>query len=323
MKRFFKIIGGLLLILVAVFLLGPRPDLMDTITFDAASMGEDLDAYLADSEANVANLKPGAEKEIIWNNRFSKAKTPVSIVYVHGFSATKHETRPVADNVAKALGANLYYTRITGHGRDGAGLAEATVSDWANDFAEAIAIGERIGEKVIIIATSNGGTISTWGLGKPELTANVAGIAFISPNFELTGISTSVANMPWAEKLLPMLGGETRSWEPQNEEHGKWWTTSYPSRAIFPMTSMLKLIKQIDKSQITIPALFIYSPQDQVVVASEIEKVAGEWGGETRLEAIASSQDPYNHVIAGDIMSPGNTDAVSTMIAEWAASITR
>ncbi|MEL7430722.1 MAG: alpha/beta hydrolase, partial [Pseudomonadota bacterium] len=62
--------------------------------------------------------------------------------------------------------------------------------------------------------------------------------------------------------------------------------------------------------------------QDQVVVASEIEKVASEWGGETRLEAIASSQDPYNHVIAGDIMSPDNTDAVSNMIAEWADSVT-
>ena len=321
MKRFMKYFGGLIIVLIVVFFLGPRPDTMDTPSFDKNSIGQDIDEYLAKNEASVPNLVPGAEKEIIWNNPSTREKTELAIVYVHGFSATKYETRPVSDNVAKALGANLYYTRITGHGRDGAGLAEASVVDWANDFAEAMAIGERIGEKIIIIATSNGGTISTWGLSKPELVEKVVGIAYMSPNFELQGLSTSLANIPWAETILPILGGEERSWEPRNEEHGKWWTTSYPSRAIFPMTSMLKLIKQMDKSEINTPALFIYSPDDKVVVPGEIENFASQWGAETVMEKIASSDDPYHHVIAGDIMSPSNTDHVVQKIVEWVQSI--
>ncbi|MEM9278939.1 MAG: alpha/beta hydrolase [Pseudomonadota bacterium] len=321
MKKILLIV--LLLVVTAgiVFALGPRPDTNDTVTFDPSSLGEDLDAYLENTEAGIANLVDGAEKEIVWANAFRKEKTPYAVIYVHGFSATKHETRPVADNVAKSLGANLYFTRFQGHGRDGHGLVEATVQGWANDFAEAIEIGKRIGDKIIIIAVSNGATISTWGLAKPEYSGSVAGIVFGSPNFELTGISTSLANIPWAETILPAIAGANRSWEPANEEHGKWWTTSYPSRAIFPMTAMLKLTKEIDKSGIKVPALFIYHPQDRVVVPAEIEKAIDEWGGPVEVLKIEESSDQYNHVIMGDILSPENTGPATQNIIDWVNSL--
>ncbi|MDD4273595.1 MAG: hypothetical protein PHG14_07705 [Desulfobacter postgatei] len=38
-------------------------------------------------------------------------------VYIHGFSATRKETAPLSDLVAKTLNANLFYTRLSGHGR--------------------------------------------------------------------------------------------------------------------------------------------------------------------------------------------------------------
>ncbi|MEM7214090.1 MAG: alpha/beta hydrolase [Pseudomonadota bacterium] len=321
MKKILLSILVLVLGLGVVFLLGPRPDANDTVTFDRAVIGDDLSAYLAKSEASVSDLKEGAEKEIVWADPVSKEKTPFSIVYIHGFSATKHETRPVPDNVAKSIGANLYFARFKGHGRDGEGLAEATVQHWANDFAETIAIGERLGENVIIMATSNGGMISTWGLAKPELSEKVAGIVFSSPNFELQGISTGLANIPWAESILPAVAGADRSWEPSNELHGKWWTTAYPSRAIFPMTAMLKLVHEIDKSTIKVPALFFYSPEDRVVVPEEIEKVIDEWGGPVEAVKINSTSDAFSHVIMGDILSPENTDEASAKITEWINSL--
>ena len=317
MKKLLKILLVVIVIAGAAFALGPRPDANDAITFDPASVGTDLDVYLQTAEAEVPNLKPGAEKQIIWANPVAKEKTPLSIVYVHGFSATKHETRPVPDNVASVLGANLYFTRFRGHGRDGDGMTDASVQGWANDFAEAIEIGERLGDRIIIMATSNGGMISTWGLAKPEFSENVAGIVFSSPNFELQALSTWLANIPWAETILPAVAGRQRSWEPTNELHGKWWTTSYPSRAIFPMTAMLKLVKNIDKSGIKVPALFFYSPEDKVIVPEEIEKVIGEWGGPTEVVKIQNTADRYNHVIMGDILSPENTAGATSKIVEW------
>lgn len=321
MKKFMTFLVGAVLLLTLAFMLGPRPERDMTVTFDPASLGEDLDAYLAKSEASVENLKPGTEKEIIWNNPVTKSKRPYAVVYVHGFSATKYETRPVTDYVANALGANVYYTRMTGHGSDGESLANANLSDWANDFAEAIAIGERIGEKVILIATSNGAAISTWGLAQEKYASNVVASAFISANYELKSIDTTVANLPWAETLLPMVGGEEYAWEPYNEEQGKWWTYAYPSKAIFPMTALLKNLDELDMSAIKTPTLFVYSPEDTVVSVERIEANAANWGGEAKLAPVASVSNPSKHVIAGDIMAPENTQPVTKMILDFVASV--
>lgn len=317
MKKLFKYTGLLLIVAIVVFALGPRPEINAEITFDAAVLDEGLDVYLETQESKVSNLVDGAQKEIVWADPTAQYQTDIALVYIHGFSATKHETRPVTDKIADVLGANIYYARLKGHGRDGDGMAEATFQDWANDYAEAIKIGEKIGKKLIILSASTGSSLTTWGLANPDISKNIAGVVMISPNFELHGISTWLANIPWAEIILPTVGGSQRSWEPLNEEHGKWWTTSYPSKAIFPMTSMLKVLKSIDKSKIKTPAFFIYSPNDKVIISSEVAKVASEWGGETKVLQIEETSDPYSHVIAGDILSPENTNRVTYEIIAW------
>ena len=77
--------------------------------------------------------------------------------------------RPLPDKVAAALGANLFYTRLTGHGQDGAAMAEGSVNAWINDYAEAIAIGRAIGDKVVVIGTSTGASLATWAASQPAL----------------------------------------------------------------------------------------------------------------------------------------------------------
>ena len=72
----------------------------------------------------MKDIRPGLQKEIVWANPATKTKTPLAIVYIHGFSASKGEVRPLPDKVASALGANLFFTRLTGHGEDGAAMAE-------------------------------------------------------------------------------------------------------------------------------------------------------------------------------------------------------
>lgn len=317
MKKLFKYTGLFLLLCIVVFALGPKPETTANITFEKTSITENLDVYLRDIESNVPNIVEGAEKEIIWADPTAKTQTDIALVYIHGFSATKHETRPVTDKIADVLGANIYYARLKGHGRDGEGMTDASFQHWANDYAEAIAIGERLGKKLIILSASTGSTLATWGLTNSELSSKVAGIVMISPNFELHGISTWLANIPWAETILPAVAGAERSWEPLNDEHGKWWTTRYPSKAIFPMTSMLKVLKSVDKSKITTPAFFIYAPEDKVIVSQEVAKVASEWGGPTKILRIEETSDPFKHVIAGDILSPENTNRVTYEIIAW------
>ena len=316
MKRIAWVLIVLLGVAALAMATGPRPDTKAIVIFDPAAIGDDPQAWLATEEAKVANIKPGAEKEIIWADPATKARTAVSVVYIHGFSATKMETRPVSDNVAKALGANLYYTRLAGHGRDGDAMLEASLDAWVNDVAEALAIGKMIGDKVVVITTSTGGTLATWAAGQPELAAKMDALVLISPNYAIQGASIGLLNMPWGETILPLVLGKQRSFEPSNPEHGKWWTTSYPSKAVFPMGALLKTVEAIDVGTIKIPALFLLSLQDKVVVPTISKQVFDKWGGEKQWVAVPDAEDPYKHVIAGDILSPKNTAmAVEAILA--------
>ena len=68
-------------------------------------------------EAAVPNLRQNIGKKILWAGKSSQ-KTSLSIVFIHGFSATRVELSPVIEEVAKSLGANVFFTRLTGHGQE-------------------------------------------------------------------------------------------------------------------------------------------------------------------------------------------------------------
>ena len=322
MNRFLKFLAFLIGALFLITVFGPREPVDWEIAFDPAEIGEDVDAYLSSYEARFDDITPGAEKSVVWAGQPGEV-TPVSVIYIHGFSATKEETRPVPDLVAEALGANLYFARFAGHGRGSAGMTQATVNDWLVDMAEAIAIGERIGEKVLIMATSTGGTYATMLAVDHLRMQNVAGIAFISPNFGINSPVASLLTMPFAREILPPLFGRERSWEPANEEHGKWWTTSYPTVAVFPMAAAVREAVNLDLNGVTVPAFFAYSDADTVVKASATDQIVERWGGPTTVwkVTLGPGDDANSHNIAGRILSPGNTTPTVLRILEWFDSL--
>jgi len=321
MLGFFKVIGSIFALLLVVFFFGPRPDLDQTLSFDAERLGDDIDAYLADSEQSHTDLRDGASKELVWANPLTRSKTDYCIVYLHGFSASKQETAPLSQNLASELGANLFLTRLAGHGRSGPAMSEPRMADWLDDVAEAIAIGERIGERLILVSASTGGTLSTWAAAQPQFAEKIDGMIMVSPNYAIRGASTGLMNMPWAETLLPMIMGAERSFEPINERQAQAWTSSYPSAAVFPMAALLRVVEGLDKSRITTPTLFIYSDADTVVVPDKTDQVVAAWGGPKRVIKIENSSDPQNHVIAGDILSPNTTEVITQAAIDWLKSL--
>ncbi|WP_292076461.1 alpha/beta fold hydrolase [Mesorhizobium sp.] len=192
-RRIVLAVLGLAVILFLAFVLGPRVQADTTIRFDPSVIGDDPQAYLVRKEAAVPGIYDGLEKEIIWADPMVHARTPLSIVYIHGFSASKGEVRPLPDEVADQLDANLYYTRLTGHGQGGAAMAEGSVNAWINDYEEALAIGRAIGDKVIVIATSTGGSLAAWAATQPDASEGMAAVVFISPNF---GVKASGRRTP-------------------------------------------------------------------------------------------------------------------------------
>lgn len=316
-------IYGLAVLAIAAglaFLFGPRVATDTVVRFDAKLIGADPEAWLAKSEAEVAGIHDDLQKEIIWAYPASKAKTPLAVIYVHGFSASKNETRPVPDKVAAALGANLYLTRLSGHGIDGNALASASVNDWVNDMAEALAIGKMIGEKVIVIGVSTGAGLATWAASDPALSNQIDGLVFISPNYGVQAAGSFLLTMPFGEQMVNLIIGKERSFETHNDVQRRFWTWTYPTKALLPMAALTKLAANTPVESIRQPVLMIYSETDTVIRPDLVKAMAARWGGKPTLTALAKNEDPSSHVIAGDALSPGTTDEVTGLIVEWVKS---
>ncbi|MCO5164330.1 MAG: alpha/beta hydrolase [Mesorhizobium sp.] len=304
-----------------LYLLGPRVASDTAVTFNEAALGADPAAYLAASEAKVANIRPGLAKEIVWAYPASRAKTPLSIVYIHGFSASKGEVRPLPDKVAAALGANLYFTRLTGHGQDNAAMGGASLNDWINDTAEALAVGRAIGEKVIVIATSTGGSLAAYAAAQPSLSKDVAALVLISPNFGVQASGAGLLTGPWGLQIAELMIGNERGFEPANDLQKQFWTYRYPTKATLPMAATVALARRQAYDKVTIPALFIVSDGDQVIKPDEAKAVAAAWGGPHELVAVDDPGDPSSHVLAGDALSPKMTEPMAAKIVEWIKSL--
>ncbi|MCR9122635.1 MAG: alpha/beta hydrolase [Phyllobacteriaceae bacterium] len=316
-KTVLYVLIALIVILVGLWVFGPREPVNTALRFDPAVIGEDIEAYLAESEARFDDIVEDAEKQLVWAFPASRAKTPVSLVYVHGFSASPGEIRPAPDMAAEALGANLFYTRLAGHGRSDEAMAEPTVQDWLDDVAEAVAIGERVGERVVLIGTSTGGTLAAIAALHPDLRDRIAGIVFVSPNFKVQAAGSEVLTAPFARHLVPLIVGAERSFEPENELHAQFWTERYPSTALLPMAASVAHANAQFYENTSIPALFIFSDDDQVVDHTVTRQIAERWGGPAEIVAIEETEDPYRHVIAGDALSPSNSQMMADTIADW------
>lgn len=308
------LITSLIALPCLLFGLGPRVPI-DTILHPSA-LPADLDAYLSEREAAAPDLVPGTGKRIVWAGEAGE-RTDWSVVYLHGFSGSRQEAAPLADRVAGALGANLFYTRFTGHGRDDDALLAGSVNAWLNDAHEAYRIGERLGDRVLLMGTSTGGTIATWLATRPETPA-LGAVALLSPNFGLPDPNAAVLTWPWGGLIAELGIGETRSWTPQNERHARYWTHRYPTRALLPMAGMVKLVRQTDLTAARVPFLVIYSPNDRVVSPDAIEATFSRIGASRKkLVPYTGASNPAQHVLAGDILAPESTAPITELILDF------
>lgn len=275
-----------------------------------------LDEYLAKSEAQFSDIVAGTEKVIRWQPGHEGEQTEFSVVYLHGFSGSHPTLAPAMDKVADGLGGNLFCARYAGHGRkeaDGFGkaLGEATLQDWVDDTVEAMAIGRRLGKKMVVIANSTAAPIASWLASQgdePDF------FVMWSPNFGVNGGKGEVLLRPWGKQFLAFKSGDTFGYESENiygDDHKKYATTIYPDRALLPMMAAIKLGRDADLGKVSCPTLCLYSKKDQVVSPEKIETYFGEFGHPgNQLIEILEVTHREKHVLAGDLMSPESTDEV-------------
>lgn len=307
----------------SAFLAGPRNEFGANMPSPRPLPPENialLDDWIKASEAVYPDIKPGNAKGIVWNSS-TQQRTPWAVVYLHGFSASRLETAPVTDLVAKALGANAFHTRLSGHGRGGAAMGDATAQDWMADAIEAVRIGQTLGERVLVISCSTGSTLATWLALTPE-GSQVAAHVFISPNFGLKDKRSELINGHWGQKIALALQGETRGWTPETPFEANAWTSRYPTRALFPMMAMIKNVRESDLSVFQTPVLVLYSEKDETVDPIETQAAFTRIGAPLKaIEAVTYSKSKGQHVLAGALKDPAAVAPMVESIVQWTQSL--
>jgi esterase/lipase len=284
----------------------------------APPLPADLDAYLQASEAAEAALYPlieNTDKRIRWQT--PGERSDYVVIYLHGFSATRQEIAPVPELLADMLQANLFETRLKGHGRSQGAMLDTAAEDWLDDAAEALAIGNLLGERIILMGTSTGATLALAMNGHP-LMQRVESIILISPNMGPRDAASRWLTRPAGPLIARLMVGETRSWKAHNSEQQRYWSTSYPTAAL------VEVMRLVDRAKATIRLPFNATV---LMLLSRYDAVISPAAAEAAFEVIAAPRkhlvhvtgvgDPSNHVLAGRILSPHTSSDTALLISEF------
>lgn len=275
-----------------------------------------LEAKLAQSEQGISDIVDGAEKHIRWHQNKPQL-SDIVIIYLHGFSASRQELSPVLENVADQLSANVFFTRLQGHGRSEDAMAQGSVYGWRNDVREAYELAGQLGKNIVLVGTSTGATLATWAATQ-DFAKDTQMIIMISPNFGVQNNSIWLMKWSWGVKFAKWLNGDYHSFTPVSEQHAQFWTERYPLEAFTPMVKLVDEVVQLDKSNITIPHLMIYSPTDKVIDVEKALNTAKEFSGAAmELRPFTVSTDHVQHVLAGVACSPEATEPMVNILVDY------
>lgn len=296
-------------LLIFVYFLGPRPEApvySQTLPLVPAN-SISLENYVSDMEAQH-KLKPNNQARIVWFDS-SKTKTGFSIVYLHGFSASEEEGRPIHTNIAKAFGCNLYLSRLAGHGIDTIEpMINLTADELWESAKQALQIGKQLGNKVIFIATSTGGTLAL------KLAAdypnNVYALILMSPNIAINNNKAYLLNNPWGLQIArAVTGGNYITANDSRAIYKQYWYWHYPLQSTVQLQELIEtsMTKQTFE-KVKQPLLMLYyykddSHQDNVVSVPAMLDMFKELG--TPANEKVKSPMPYagDHVMGSYIKS--------------------
>ncbi len=296
-------------ILLAIYLLGPKvqaPDLGKALP-EVSSDLKVLEAHINKREASIDNIKPDNQARIIWFDSIP-AKTAYSIVYLHGWSASQEEGDPVHIETAKRYGCNLYLPRLAGHGlREVEPMLDLSADAVIDSAKEAIAVGKQLGEKVILMATSTGGTLALHLAGRDP---DIAGILLYSPNIEIYDSNSKLLTKPWGLQLAKLVkGGDYHEFDTDIELKNKYWTTKYRVEALTHLQALVdNTMKPETFQEVTQPLFLGYyykndTVQDNVVAVPAMLEMFEQLGtpkAKKRRVAFANAAD---HVMTSHITS--------------------
>ncbi len=312
MKKFLVGLALALGVLAAVYALGPRPD-PPKETYETPPLPTllpVLEAQIQSEESAMPGLKPGCEARIVWADSTKKQKTPYALLYLHGFSASPGgEGDPVAFNVAKTFGCNLFLARMAGHGVDlgDETMATLTTDDYLASAEKGLAIAKSLGDTVLVVGTSAGGALTLWLASRhPEIRAAVT----YSPCIAIFDPNAKLIDDPWGLQLAHLITGKQFN-DIQNpaEAQKRFWTTHYRLEGVQMLQNFLTHDMTPETfGKVKCPVLLCYyfkneQEQDKVVSVPALLTMFDQLGTPAALKRKVNLPTTMRHEMASKYLS--------------------
>lgn len=267
----------------------------------------ELDGYLATKEQKVGNVKPGNAAKVLWVSDHKYQKTPYAFVYLHGFGASHREGEPIMSKLSEAFGANVYMSRLEEHGLDREnGYEYLTPESHLASAENALAMGKLLGEKVVLVSTSTGGTLSLHLAAKD---ADIAGLIMYSPFIGLFNpMMEKIIEPGGKEFFVAQAGGEIQK-QAREPEVAKYWSTNYHVNGYVSLISMLKqtmVSETFEKVKCPVFMGYYYKneeEQDKVVSVAAMLEMFDQLGTPASDKLSMAFPNTANHVIGCDLRS--------------------
>ncbi len=283
-------------ILILTYLLGPKPNFpkYDADLPKLHYSFTELQQYVSTKDSRIKNLKPNNESRLFLVD--SIGKTPYSLVYLHGFSASPMEGDPTHREFAKRYGMNCYTPRLAEHGiKDKNAFENLTPKALIDDAKEALAIGHLIGEKVIVMSCSTGSTLSIYlAANHPD---KIHSMIMYSPNIRLADGNAHFLGKPWGIQVARNIIGETRKLSDLVGTPLEQYTTcEYKVEGIIALQHLLQetmTSTNFQKVEIPFMAAYYYKDEDNhdeiisIDAIKEFGKTASTASDKKRLIALA------------------------------------
>lgn len=308
------------LLLAIFYLMGPRPAVphYSQVMPVVPTSPDLLEQYIREKESRH-HIKPDNEARIIWYNDSMRQKTKYAIVYLHGFSASQREGGPVHTDIARRFGCNLFLTRLSQHGLDTSeALKGLTVDGYWESAKEALAIGKQLGEKVILMGTSTGGSQAL------QLAAiypkDVYALVLMSPNIAINDPNAWLLNNPWGLQIARLvIEGDYIDSKDTRPIYRQYWYGHYRLEGAVALQEMLETsMTAATFKKVKQPLLLLYYykdkvHQDSVVKVSAMLDMFKELGTPANEKFSQAMPKAGNHVLGSDIKStdiPGVEQAI-------------
>lgn len=311
MKKFLRIALILFAVLIVAYMAGPKfpePELSAQLP-DIQIKTTELDTYLKDKEQDL-NIKPDNESKIVWNNDSLKNKTPWCLLYLHGFSASWYEGEPVHTDFAKRYGMNFYAPRLASHGIDTTeALFDMTPEHLYESAKEALVVAQSLGEKVIVMGTSTGGTLALKLASEfPEL---IGGLILLSPNIAINNPAAFLLSKPWGLQIArSVYSGNYRVTDKETTATDcQYWNCTYRLEAIVYLQQLVdETMTEETFSKVKEPLFLAYYfkdklNQDPVVKVSAMLEMFDQLGTPDPQKQKQAFPEAKTHVIGCKLKS--------------------